>query len=113
MKTRASAEATARNCPPRTYTLGMSKVRLSGQLVCRDQDQVAIVAENPLDHMARARAELGCISFDVVPTEDPMIWQVDECFQDGPALTAHQERVAGSEWGRATAAIERRYAIGL
>ena len=32
-------------------------------------------------------------------------------FQDAAAFTAHQQRVAGSEWGRATAGIERRYEI--
>jgi hypothetical protein len=40
-----------------------------------------------------------------------MVWQVDECFLDSTAIKAHQDRVAGSAWGRATAGIERRYAI--
>lgn len=40
-----------------------------------------------------------------------MVWQVDECFQDSSAFKAHQDRVAGSAWGRATAGIERCYAI--
>ena len=89
----------------------MSQVHLSGQLVCRDQDQAAVVTEHLSDHVARTRAEHGCLSFSVMSTDDPMVWQVDECFQDSSALKAHQDRVAGSDWGRATAGIERRYAI--
>ena len=89
----------------------MSQVHLSGQLVCRDQDQAAVVAEHLSDHVARTRAEPGCISFRVAPTVDPMVWQVDECFQDSSALKAHQDRVAGSDWGRASAGIDRRYSI--
>ena len=89
----------------------MSQVHLSGQLVCRDRDQAAVVAEHLSDHVARTRAEPGCISFSVASTVDPMVWQVDECFQDSSALKAHQDRVAGSDWGRVTAGIERRYAI--
>ncbi|MEZ5086110.1 MAG: hypothetical protein R2722_07640 [Tessaracoccus sp.] len=40
------------------------------------------------------------------------MWQVDELFVDAAAFAAHQDRVARSEWGRATAGIERRYTIG-
>ena len=89
----------------------MSQVHLSGQLLCRDQDQAAVVAEHLSDHVARTRAETGCISFSVMSTDDPLLWQVDERFQDSAALKAHQDRVAGSDWGRVTAKIERRYAI--
>lgn len=89
----------------------MSKVHLSGQLLCRDQDQAAVVAAHLPEHVARTRAERGCLSFSVTSTDDPMVWQVDECFQDSSAFKAHQDRVAGSAWGRATAGIERCYAI--
>lgn len=89
----------------------MRKVHLSGQLVCRDQDQVVVVTEHLSDHVARTRAEHGCISFNVTSTDDPLVWQVDECFQDSSAFKAHQDRVAESAWGRATTGIERRYAI--
>ncbi len=80
--------------------------------VSRDTvDRATVVAEHLSDHVARTRAEPGCISFSVASTVDPMVWQVDECFQDSSALKAHQDRVAGSDWGRVTAGIERRYAI--
>ncbi|MCR2784083.1 MULTISPECIES: antibiotic biosynthesis monooxygenase [unclassified Microbacterium] len=89
----------------------MSTVRLSGQLVCENEEQSAIVAAHLPLHLALTRAEVGCVSFDVTPTDDPLIWQVDECFADAAALHAHQERTAASDWGRATNGIERRYTI--
>ncbi|MFL0514437.1 hypothetical protein [Brevibacterium luteolum] len=36
---------------------------------------------------------------------------MDECFADPAAFAAHQERVASSDWGQATAGIERRYSV--
>lgn len=89
----------------------MSTVHLSGQLVCRDQAQAGVVAAYLPDHITRTRAERGCLSFFVVLTDDPLVWRVDERFEDSAAFTAHQERVATSDWGRVTAEIERRYVI--
>ena len=89
----------------------MSQAHLSGQLVCRGQDQAAIVDAHLSDHVTRTRAEPGCISFSVTSTDDPLVWEVDEHFQDSSALKAHLDRVAGSAWGRVTEGIERRYAI--
>ncbi|MEV7606084.1 antibiotic biosynthesis monooxygenase [Paenarthrobacter sp. NPDC089322] len=89
----------------------MSNVFLSGQLLCSDQEQVAVVAQHLPLHINLTRAEPGCLSFEVNPTQNPLIWQVDEQFKDAAAFRAHQQRVAESEWGRATADIERRYEI--
>ncbi|MFK4299756.1 quinol monooxygenase YgiN [Arthrobacter sp. GAS37] len=89
----------------------MTLVHLSGQLVCRDADEVAVVALHLARHVALTRAEAGCISFHVTATDDPMVWQVDERFSDEAAFRAHQDRVARSEWGRASAGIERRYSV--
>lgn len=89
----------------------MNDVRLSGQLICTDQAQVELVhAQLPL-HVALTRAESGCLAFDVVQTANPLVWQVDERFADATAFRAHQQRVASSEWGRATAGIERDYVV--
>lgn len=63
------------------------------------------------EHIRLTRAEPGCLSFEVSPTINPLVWQVDEQFQDDASFLAHQQRVAASEWGRATASIERRYEI--
>ena len=89
----------------------MGSVRLTGQLVCETLEQASVVEENLLMHTQLTRAEPGCVSFEVSRTHDELVWQVDELFQDAESFAAHQRRVADSEWGRATAGIERRYEI--
>jgi len=88
-----------------------TQVRLSGVLVCGSEDETAIVAQHLPLHVSLTRAEAGCVSFDVHPTDDPMVWQVDEVFSTSNAFRAHQDRVAASVWGSATAGIERRYTV--
>ncbi|PNI09772.1 antibiotic biosynthesis monooxygenase [Arthrobacter sp. AFG7.2] len=89
----------------------MTDVYLSGQFVCRNAEDVAIVAQHLDCHLLLTQAEAGCVSFRVTPTGDPLMWQVDEHFRDAAAFRPHQDRAAGSVWGRATAGIERRYTI--
>jgi len=89
----------------------MSNVFLTGQLVCSTQEQATVVAQHLLLHIKLTRAEQGCLSFEVKPTQNPLIWQVDEQFQDAASFRAHQRRVAESEWGRATAGIGRHYEV--
>ncbi|RJT78508.1 antibiotic biosynthesis monooxygenase [Arthrobacter cheniae] len=54
-------------------------------------------------HIELTRAEQGCLSSEVKATGNPLIWQVDEQFQDASSFRAHQQRVAESKWGKATA----------
>lgn len=89
----------------------MNDVTLTGELVCKNRDEAQLVAEYLPEHVTLTRAEPGCISFKVTPTDDPSVWRVDEHFEHELAFSAHQERVARSEWGRMTAGIERRYSI--
>ena len=89
----------------------MPQVSLSGQLICQDENELATVFAQLPRHIELTRLEPGCISFEVVQTNTPLIWQVDELFVDEDSFAAHQSRVAESEWGRATAGIERRYTI--
>lgn len=89
----------------------MNPVCLTGQLVCKDSHEVSIVAQHLPLHIELTRGERGCLSFEVSPTQDPLIWQVDEEFQDPASFRAHQQRVAASTWGEATAAITRRYEV--
>lgn len=77
----------------------MGPVRLTGQLICVNDQQAQVVAAHLPAHIMLTRAEPGCISFDVTETADPLIWDVAELFADGTVFGAHQERVAGSEWG--------------
>jgi len=89
----------------------MPEVTLGGELVCSTDSQAETVARHLPVHIELSRAEDGCLSFEVTQTEDPLIWHVEERFRDPRAFRAHQERVAASEWGSATAGIERRYMI--
>lgn len=89
----------------------MTKVHLSGELICADATQAAAVTAHLDRHITLTRAEPGCESFEVTPGDASGTWRVDEWFVDAAAFAAHQARVAESEWGRATAGIERRYAI--
>ena len=86
-------------------------IRLTGQLVCTSAEQAATVARHLPHHIALSRAEPGCLSFEVQPTADPMIWQVDEEFADQAAFDAHQARTAASDWAQLTAGIERRFRV--
>ena len=107
----AASPDVARPCIQRCNDGPVSNVFLSGQLVCRDRHEAAIVAQFLPLHMELTRAEQGCLSFEVNVTENPLVWQVDEQFEDAASFRAHQQRVSGSAWGRATADIARRYEI--
>lgn len=89
----------------------MGSVTLSGQLICRDPGEAEVVRRHLPRHIELTRAEPGCLRFEVRPTDDPLVWQVEERFIDPPAFAQHQQRVAASTWGRATAGIERRYTV--
>lgn len=85
-------------------------VVLTGHLVCATPEERERVERHLPAHLDATRAEPGCLSFDVRPTADPLIWKVEEVFADERAFEAHQARTAQSVWARATAGIERRYA---
>jgi len=87
----------------------VSTVHLSGYLVCGTEAEAATVARHLPRHVALTRAEEGCVRFEVTRTEDPLVWRVEEQFRDDAAFRAHQQRARDSEWGVATAGIERRY----
>ncbi|PWJ47106.1 Antibiotic biosynthesis monooxygenase [Quadrisphaera granulorum] len=74
----------------------MDSVRLTGQLVCRDDDEVRLVSELLPEHVRLTRTEPGCRHFTVVLTDDGYTWQVDEVFDSPEAFRAHQARVAAS-----------------
>lgn len=86
-------------------------ITLTGRLICADAAQAALVRLYLPDHIRLSRAEPGCLSFDVVPTRDPLVWQVDESFTDRAAFDAHQTRTRESRWFRETAHIRREFQI--
>lgn len=89
----------------------MSVISLTGQLVCVDRNETTVVLRHLDLHVALTRAEPGCLHFTVTPTGDPLVWSVHERFADQAAFDSHQARVQASEWGRATAGIERDYVV--
>lgn len=84
---------------------------LTGRLICTSDAQAASVREYAAEHIRLTRAEPGCVTFDVVQTDDPMVWQVDEAFTDRAAFEAHQTRTASSDWARATQGIKRDFTL--
>ena len=86
-------------------------ITLTGRLICADAAQAALVRLYLPDHIRLSRAEPGCLSFDVVATSDPLVWQVDESFTDRAAFDAHQTRTRESRWFRETAPIRREFQI--
>lgn len=87
------------------------EVTLSGELRCADAAEAERVRAHLAEHVALTRAEPGCLSFEVGPTDDERVWRVAERFIDESAFDAHQRRVATSTWGRETAGIQRSYVI--
>jgi quinol monooxygenase YgiN len=91
---------------------GMRKmIELTGSLICRTTDEAARVRAHLPDHIALTRAEPGCVSFDVLPTDDPLIWTVAERFVHRAAFDAHQTRTAASTWARVSPGIKRVYSV--
>jgi quinol monooxygenase YgiN len=89
----------------------MGMIHLNGRLICATHAQARAVMMALPDHIRLTRDEPGCLSFDVTPTDDPLIWQVAERFTDRAAFEVHQARVAASDWGAQTAGITRDYTV--
>ena len=63
------------------------------------------------DHTRLTRAEAGCLTFDVSPTDDPMVWEVMEAFRTRADFDAHQTRTRTSPWFAATRDILRDFRV--
>lgn len=89
----------------------MNEVTLTGTLTCVSEAEASRVRAALPAHIALTRAEAGCLSFEVTPTDDPMVWAVSERFTNAAAFEAHQTRAGASDWARETAGIARDYTI--
>ncbi|MCB1400191.1 MAG: antibiotic biosynthesis monooxygenase [Rhodobacteraceae bacterium] len=89
----------------------MPRIALVGTLRCRNAAEAGIVRTHLPEHVRLSRAEPGCLKFEVTQDDDPLIWQVSECFASAADFEAHQARVKASEWGLATQGIARDYRI--
>lgn len=86
----------------------MNDISVTGLLVCATEAEAEVVRVHLPKHIDLTRAEPGCLSFEVDPT-DALTWRVSERFVDEASFTAHQARTRASAWGIATTTIERRY----
>jgi quinol monooxygenase YgiN len=86
-------------------------IRVTGTLTCSTADEAAIVQRLLPEHIRLSRAEPGCLTFNVDPTEDPLVWRLDESFVDKDAFRAHGERMRSSAWFAATAGLARNFAV--
>ena len=86
-------------------------VRLKGHLICMGPEEAAAVRAHREAHLALTRAEPGCLSFDILDTDDPLIFDVQEVFRDRPAFDAHQARTRASAWFEATRSILRDFRV--
>jgi quinol monooxygenase YgiN len=82
-------------------------IRLRGQLICMTEDEAAAVRAHLDMHIRLTRAEAGCLTFDISPTDDPLVWEVMESFTDRDSFDAHQARTRDSAWFAATRGILR------
>ncbi|MBL9047182.1 MAG: antibiotic biosynthesis monooxygenase [Tabrizicola sp.] len=86
-------------------------IRVTGRLICATEADAGVVQAMLPEHVRLSRAEPGCLSFEVVPSSDPLIWVLDESFADRAAFEAHQVRTLASAWFRATAHLKRDFQV--
>lgn len=84
-------------------------IRVRGQLLCTTEAELAAVTQHLPAHIAASRAEPACLTFDISPTDDPMVFEVMESFRDRAGFDAHQARTKASPWWDATQDIPRAY----
>lgn len=86
-------------------------IHVTGTLTCRTVGEADTVRAHLPEHIRLSRAESGCLSFNVDPTDDPQVWRLDETFTDRAAFEAHQIRTRASAWFAATAQLGRDFKV--
>ena len=86
-------------------------IHLTGTLTCTTADDLKIVETYLPDHIRLSLAEPGCLTFTVVQTANPMVWQLDESFVDQVAFDVHQSRTRASQWWQVSQHIARDFQI--
>lgn len=84
-------------------------ITLTGKLVCANAIEAELVASLLPEHTRLTREEPGCLSFLVTRTADPLVWNIEEAFEDEAAYRAHQARARTGAWHSATAHLKRDY----
>jgi quinol monooxygenase YgiN len=86
-------------------------IHVTGTLTCSTAEEADLVRRVLPEHIRLSRAEPGCLSFNVEPTDDPLVWRLDESFADKAAFRAHGDRMRSSVWFVATAGLARNFAV--
>ncbi|WP_103256345.1 putative quinol monooxygenase [Tabrizicola aquatica] len=86
-------------------------IRVTGSLTCATAADADLVRQHLPEHIRLSRAEPGCLTFRVEPTDDPLVWRLDETFADRAAFEAHQTRARASDWFRVTAHLLRDFNV--
>jgi quinol monooxygenase YgiN len=86
-------------------------IRVTGALTCATAADAELVRQHLPNHIALSRAEPGCLTFNVDPTPDLLVWHLNESFVDRAAFEAHQARTRASVWFAATAHLGRDFKI--
>ena len=87
------------------------RVYLDGYIDVPPDRLEAVRAALP-EHVALTRAESGCLSFSVTPSDEiEGRFIVAEVFVDQVGFDAHQARMKGSRWFTVTEGIPREYTI--
>jgi len=86
-------------------------IRLRGHMVCVTAEESAVVQAHVAEHIRLSRAEPGCLTFEVTPTDDPLVWEVMESFRTQEDFNAHQIRTRTSKWFEATRNILRDFRV--
>ncbi len=86
-------------------------ITVTGTLTCATPAQADTVRACLPDHIRQSRSEPGCLTFNVTPTADQLVWRLDESFVDSAAFQAHQTRTRASAWFKATADLTRDFVV--
>lgn len=86
-------------------------IRVTGTLSCTTAADAVLVRQHLPEHVRLSRAEPGCLTFRVDPTDDPLVWRLDETFADRAAFEAHQTRTRAADWFRITAHLRRDFHV--
>lgn len=86
-------------------------INLKGTLICTSMNEVDIIKKHLPLHIELTKKEEGCLFFEVLQTEEPLVWTVKEIFRNQKAYDLHQTRTKNSDWYQLTKHIKRSYKI--
>ena len=86
-------------------------IHVTGTLTCSTVEQADLVRQHLSEHIRLSRAETGCLRFHVDPTDDLLVWRLDEAFVDRQAFEAHQTRTRSSVWFKVSLGLGRDFRV--